>query len=84
LGGKLILTIKDRLLPNLIAGHRIVPEFVPHWGGPKPIASAVAAILGSEEEQQRQRNSIQEALRPYEGRDFATLASGAILESIEG
>ena len=68
LGGKILLTTPDRLLPNLIAGKRIVPEFVPHWGRSAPIESAVAWICwDSDDARRRQREAIERAIEPYEG-----------------
>ncbi|MDG2423611.1 MAG: hypothetical protein P8M22_06515 [Phycisphaerales bacterium] len=83
LGGKIILTTSDRLLPNLIAGRRIVPEFVPHWGGAAPIASAVGQLLDSEDACQQQRDAIQAAMEPYKGQDFAGNAAAAIMDVLK-
>jgi len=46
LGAKLLLRTPHRLLPNIIAGRAIVPEFVPYAGGPGPVAAEAARILG--------------------------------------
>jgi lipid-A-disaccharide synthase len=47
LGSKLVLRTPHRLLPNIIAGRRIVPEFVPAppWMGPGPIVAAASELL---------------------------------------
>lgn len=82
LGGKILLITPDRLLPNLIAGKRIVPEFVPYWGGPEPIASAVGSLLDSEQARHQQRDAIDAALRPYQGQDFSGNAAEAIMEVV--
>ena len=40
-GGSVLLTMPNRLLPNIVAGERIVPEFVPHSGGTGPVVRAL-------------------------------------------
>lgn len=84
LGGKILLTTPDRLLPNLIAGKRIVPEFVPHWGRSAPIESAVAGLLGSDDARRRQREAIERAIEPYRDQDFAMNAATAVMEVAAG
>jgi len=37
LGAKLLIRTPFRLLPNIVAGREIVPEFIPHCGGAAPI-----------------------------------------------
>ena len=83
LGAKVILNIKNRLLPNLIAGSRIVPEFVPYRGGPGPVSKAVGCLLDSVEARTCQEEAIRAALSPYENISFASSASDAILEVLD-
>ena len=45
LGSKVILRTPYCLLPNIIAGREIVPEFVPHVGGAGPIVRVASAYL---------------------------------------
>jgi len=45
LGAMVLLRTPHRLLPNIIAQRRIVPEFVPYWGGAKPITEAADHLL---------------------------------------
>lgn len=45
LGALVLLRTPHRLLPNIIAQKRIVPEFVPHWGGAKPVTEAADHLL---------------------------------------
>jgi len=45
LGSKVILRTPYCLLPNIIAGREIVPEFVPHVGGSGPIVRVASAYL---------------------------------------
>jgi lipid-A-disaccharide synthase len=45
LGSKLILRTPFCLLPNIVAGREIVPEFVPHVGGSGPIVREASSYL---------------------------------------
>lgn len=45
LGAAVLLRTPHRLLPNILAQRRIVPEFVPHWGGAKPVTEAADHLL---------------------------------------
>ncbi len=42
---KFILRTPYRLLPNIIADREIVPEFIPHPGGPMPLVRAANPLL---------------------------------------
>ncbi len=55
-----LLTTPDRLLPNLVAGRRVVPEFVPWAGGLGPIVDAADAILGDPATADAQRAALAE------------------------
>ena len=82
LGSKIILTIKNRLLPNLIAGRRIVPEYVPHWGGHQAISRSLNTLLDSPAIRLTQVGCLQAALQPYAGVDFAESAGDAVVEVV--
>ena len=82
IGGRVLLTTPDRLLPNLIAGNRIVPEFVPHWGGSGPVGAEVEKLLESEDLRRRQVEAIQKSLLPYQGKEFAREAADSIMEIV--
>ena len=83
IGASVILTIKNRLLPNLIAGSRIVPEFVPYRGGPGPVTEAVGCLLDSREARACQEEAMSAALLPYRNTIFADTAPEAILEVLD-
>ena len=46
LGSPFVLSMPDRLLPNIIAERRIVPEFVPYRGPHEPILQIAEQLLG--------------------------------------
>jgi lipid-A-disaccharide synthase len=75
-----VLATKMFSLPNVIAGKRIVPELVPHWGGPKRIVDEAVRIIDDAEHAEGQRGAIREMLRKFEGMRTASLAADAILE----
>jgi len=45
LGAIALLRTPHRLLPNILAQRRIVPEFVPYWGGAGPVIEAADRML---------------------------------------
>ena len=49
LGSKIMLTTPNRLLPNIIAGKRIVPEFIPCGNIAGKIAELAIDLLDDEE-----------------------------------
>lgn len=76
---KVMLATKHFALPNLIAGRRIVPEFVPHFGGAGPVARAALALLRSPQLMERQRADLRTVVEQYRGHHAAREAADAIL-----
>lgn len=75
-----VLATKMFSLPNVIAGKRIVPELVPHWGGPKRIVEEAIRVIDHPEHAESQRAAIREMLGKFDGMAAASLAADAILE----
>jgi len=73
-----VLSTKVFSLPNVLARARIVPEFIPHFGGPAPIVRAAEALLNRPELAERQRADIDRVLAPFEGMNAAALAADEI------
>lgn len=67
-------------LPNLIAGKEVIPEFVPHFGGPKPIVRAALRLLDDEQAAESQRRELGDVVSKFEGRDAARAAAEGIAE----
>lgn len=65
-------------LPNLIAGERIVPELIPHFGGPEPIVDGAVALLERPEGAAQQRAALREIAEKYDGTHAARGAAEAI------
>lgn len=83
LAARLLLTTPYRLLPNVVAGRGIVPEFVP-WAGPEgPIVEAALALAGDPERRARQRADLAAVRDAFAGHDPESEAAEAILEVID-
>lgn len=67
-------------LPNLIAGERIVPEFVPHFGGPEPIIAAAKELLADPAARAAQIASLERICSMFSGKDASQLAAQKIVE----
>ncbi|MBS0191217.1 MAG: hypothetical protein U0573_15420 [Phycisphaerales bacterium] len=78
-----VLTTKYFTLPNVISGEEVIPEFVPHFGGARPIAEAAAAILRDPKSQQAQQLELKRVLERFEGLHAGPLAADHI-ERIAG
>ena len=78
-----MLRIPDRLLPNVLAGERIVPEFVPYCGGPGRIVEAVETYLKDSRVAAEAQLSLKRVLTQFRGHDFATESSSAILDLLD-
>lgn len=80
IGAKVLLTTPHRLLPNIIAGRRIVPEFVPWAGGCGPIVNAAAELLRDSRNLAHQAEELARIAKAYEGRTPEVEAAEAINE----
>ncbi len=70
-------------LPNLIAGRRIVREFIPHFAGPEPIAGEAIELLESNAKVSEQRRDLAEVCAQYAGTNAAR-ASADVIERVLG
>lgn len=84
LGAKALLTTPHRLLPNILAGREIVPEFVPHMGGAAPVAKAVEALLTDQRRLRAASDALREVLVPYQGHHPDEEAADAVLALARG
>lgn len=75
---KTMLATKVFSLPNVLAHRRIVPEFVPHFGGPAAIVRAAERLLADPGEVQRQLEAVDSVLSQFQGMHAASLAADAI------
>ncbi len=51
--GRWLLTTPHLSLPNILAGKRVVPEFMPYYASTKPIIERAIGILGDADERSR-------------------------------
>ncbi len=84
LGARLLLTTPHRLLPNILAGERIVPEFVPHMGGAAPVSKAAEELLTDQKRMRQSSDALRKVLAMYKGHDPAREAADAILALARG
>lgn len=69
--GRYLLTTPFLTLPNLVAGARVVPELVPHFGGPEPIAECALELLDQPEHAERQRENLRAVSQRFSGTSAA-------------
>lgn len=75
-----ILSTRLFSLPNVLARRRIVPEFVPHWGGPGPIVREARRLLDHPDSADEQRRDLSAIIESFRGRSARVLAANAIEE----
>ncbi len=78
-----LMTTEFRSMPNLIAGRRVVEEFVPHCGGPAPIERAVRDLLESEEKRDAMRGELDRIAKQFESHSALDAAAKVILSLID-
>jgi lipid-A-disaccharide synthase len=76
--GRMLFKTQFFTLPNLIAGRRIVPELVPHFGDGRELAVEVYRLMRQPGYADEQRAALAEICRRFEGRRAGTLAADAI------
>lgn len=79
---KTILATKHFTLPNVIAARRIVPEFVPHFGGPDPITQAVRELFASEKARDAQRAELKAVCDQFRGMSARKLGADSIADAL--
>ncbi len=65
--GRWLVQSPLRALPNIVAGRRVVPEFIPHFGSDEPIAEALTQVLTDAAAQDAQRDAFVEIRSMFEG-----------------
>lgn len=81
--GRWIIQSHSATLPNLIAGRRIVPEFVPCTGRASAYLDAASKLLADPAPRERQREDLRTLVRdPFETHRPTSDAADAILEKL--
>lgn len=87
LAGRWLVQTRTFTLPNLIAEAdglgRIVPELVPHFGDPAPVAEAVGALLADPAAAGAQVRGLEKVCGHFTGVSFAETATDRLLGVIE-
>ncbi|MCC6969704.1 MAG: lipid-A-disaccharide synthase [Phycisphaerales bacterium] len=79
---KAIMATKLFTLPNVIAHREIVPEFVPHFGGPEPIVLAVLDVVEKPAVAAKQREELGAIVAQFAGRSARKLAADEIEKAL--
>jgi len=83
IASRLLLRTPWRLLPNVVAGREIVPEFVPCVNDAAPVAQRVGALLDDEALRGAQRTQLASVVKQFEGHHPDREAAEAIMEILD-
>lgn len=75
-----LMNVNSFSLPNILAGRRIVPELIPHYGGAEPIVAIAQRLLTDSSERQQQIDAINDVLRTFAGKHASEQAAVRIRE----
>lgn len=65
--GRWLVRSPLRALPNIVAGQKVVPEFIPHFGSDEPIAEALSQVLTDAAMQDAQRDAFVQIRSMFDG-----------------
>jgi len=82
LGSHVILQAPNRLLPNVLAGRRIVPEFVPCWRG-VGVPGAARHLATRKGARDAQSGELDAVMRTFDGHDPAAESTRIIIAHAE-
>ncbi|MCC6680259.1 MAG: hypothetical protein IT445_05085 [Phycisphaeraceae bacterium] len=88
LAGRWLVRTRTFTLPNLIGEalgiERVIPELVPHFGDPRPVAEAVQSVLHDEAERRRQMDAFARFDDLFGSARFCETAAAALRRMLEG
>ena len=84
IGANIMLSMPNRLLPNILAGKRVVPEFVPCLGRAGPISAAVENLLADQSRLREIANALRALLPAFQGKRPDIEAAEAIIAFVAG
>ncbi len=79
LGGRFLLTLPNRLLPNILARRRLVPEFVPFAGSSRQVVEAALRMASDLAWRAEMRRGLDGVVQLFEGHDPGPEAARVIL-----
>ena len=81
--GRWLIKTRTFALPNVISewqdGRRAVPELVPHYGDPKPIAAELSPLVSDASAREQQVAGLQRVAEPFAAVTFKDAAADALL-----
>lgn len=81
--GRWLIHTRTFALPNVISewqdGRRVVPEFVPHFGDPKPIAAALSGLVADTSTREQQIAGLTRVAESFAAVTFKDAAAEALL-----
>jgi len=80
--GRWFITTPHFSLPNILAGRRIVPEFMPYYRSVDPIIAAAIEWIVSPAKLERVRNDLREIIRPLAKAGAAQNAAAQLAELV--
>ncbi|MBX3354852.1 MAG: hypothetical protein KF724_04045 [Phycisphaeraceae bacterium] len=83
IGAALLLRTPNRLLPNIIAERRVVPEFVPHWGGARAITEAADHLLQDSRRMAQASEDLKRVAARFRGHSPDEEAAKLLLELMD-
>lgn len=79
LAGRWVVTSPHLALPNLVAGRRVVPEFIPHLSrSDQPIIDALEGLISDEDARVAQAEALSGIAERFHGHDPAEIAASEI------
>ena len=84
--GRWLIKTRTFALPNVISewqdGRRVIPEFVPHFGEPEPIAEELTRLVNDPAVREQQLSGLKRVAEPFGAVTFKDAAADALLASI--
>lgn len=84
--GRWLIKTRTFALPNVISewrdGRRVVPEFVPHFGDPKPIGEELSRLISDDAVRERQVSGLNRVAEPFAAVTFKDAAADALLSEL--
>lgn len=81
-----VIKTRTFALPNVISewqdGRRVVPEFVPHFGDPAPIAHELTRLVTDQSVARQQINGLNRVAEPFAAVTFKDAAAEALLAEL--
>ncbi len=81
--GRWMINSQYLSLPNILAGRKIVPEFMPYYRSTQPIADTAVALLMSEERRKKTVEDLRQVVRPMRDTRASEKTARLLLQMVE-